>query len=498
MANRRFQEIPINGSVNSRLQAEAMGPEFSRFCVNWVQEEDGSLRPRTPFLVPTQTGTAIPNGGNSVFYSGSENSNIRGVYVSRRNSGPGNITIHRADDETSPAWGSAVIDTLTGADFTVPFVAGNGVIVYGNWTFPNNRLRFWNGTTTADASTVAIAGRGLAYHKERFWTCGTAANPSRLYYSGIGDHTSWSLDTFIDVGPNDGGVAEDILPANGGLLIAKSNGLWFLSGDGPSSFALTKIDNGEGQWGRCIAVTNYGVVVAGSDEVWLWPGQGPAESLTYDFTDYNASSGPCTLVAVDDWLVINNSIGTIFVYNMRTQTWHTEQSSTVDADQILAMCLGGLENKTIISVAKPGCNSAVDGIQTRTMTGLNRNKDDSNRGALYQYFGGWFHLSDVAHKTTLRHVHVFIAQRNTGTGNLNLSVLGSTSFGGADSIHGGDVVVTPAASSGFRRIRIDCRKDATQYMYQLFFQYSRTAGSTDTQQWDILKVVAEYDEEEPR
>jgi hypothetical protein len=495
MASKHFQQIPLNGPVNTRVVWHQLGAEYTKSLINWVQEDDGSLQVRTKISNLSQTGTAIPNGANSVFFC--ENTtitNVGGVYAARDTGS--SITIHRADDEGSPAWGSAVIDTLASAAYTVPFAAGNNIVLYGNWTFPSNRLRFWNGTTVADASTVAIAGRGLTYYKDRFWTCGTAANPSRLYYSGIADHTSWSLDNYIDVGPNDGGVAEDILPANGGLMIAKSNGLWFLSGRGPSDFALTKIDNGEGNWGRCITVTSYGVVVAGTDEVWLWTGSGPAESISYDFTDYNVSGYPVTCVFTNNELIITSEPGS-YVYNMETQKWRTFQSADAAADRIIAVCLGGADLSTIIGVAKPGCNAACDGIQRWITTGINRDKDNANRGITYYFSGGFFKLGDAAHLATLRHIHLRVLQRNTGTGVITVSVYKpNPGYPGADSIASSGIFAE--TSSGPHKYRIDCDVQGTQYEFALAFSQDIVAGSTDTVIWDILSATAEYDLEEVR
>jgi hypothetical protein len=495
MAKRYFQQIPINGGLNTRLQWNHLGAEDNTILSNWVPEEDGSLRIRTQINTPTQTGSAIPNGGTSVFYSGSEVANIKGVYVSKHDSADGFVKIHRADDEVTPDWGSAVIDSSTGSSTqSMPFVAGNGIILFGNSSYNTGKLRFWNGTTVADASSVVVAGRGLTYHKERFWTCGPAASEVRLYYSGIADHTSWSLNNYIDVGPNDGGVVEDILPANGGLMIAKSNSLWFLSGSGPSDFALTKIDKGEAAAGRCITVTNYGIVIAGSDHIWLWTGQGPAQSLTYN-VDYNNVGVPVTCICVDDQVIVTSSI-TQIIYDMRTQKWRNQSNASTAADRTAATCLGGPELKTVISICKKGCNSALSGISTQVMTGETRIKDNANRGLIFQVSGGWFQLGDDAHKATLRHLHILVGQRETGTGTLNVAVYRATGLGSASSI--ASKGMSPEAAAGVYRYRLDADNQGTQDQFALIFTQIISTGSSDDVLWDILDAVVEYDLEEVR
>lgn len=438
-----------------------------------------------------------PNGGTNVFWSGLEASNLKGVYVSRRNEGANNSTIHRAENPATPDWGTGAIDTIAGANYMVPFVVGNGVVLYGNFTFPNSRLRFWNGTVAAEASAVAIAGRALAYHKERFWSAGPSAQPQRLYYSGITDHTSWDLNNYVPVGPDDGGVIEDISPALGGLLIAKSNSIWFLSGDGPTNFVLTKLDGGEGQWGRCICPTPYGAVIAGTLDVYLWQG-GSVEPITVEHPQYTSGTAWVTTTFRDDKVFITQHGVNQWVRDMAAEKWHRESCASIAVDNPDAICVGGGDLDTLIMVPQSGCDVALDGIQTRNEVSLFRNKDQSNRGATYQIATGFFPLGPLGRPVTVDRLIVSVMQisGDVGAGEV-LQLTGRIPQGqfGVSDIMSRNIV--PEASSGVFRYLIEGDRQPVQ----LFgFNASQVIGSEsdDEALWEILDVEVEYHVEEPR
>lgn len=436
-----------------------------------------------------------PNGGTNVFWSGLEAGNLRGVYVSRRDDGGNQITIHKADDETSPDWGTAPIDTLSGGNWMVPFVVGNGIVLYGNFTFPSGRLRFWNGTTAADASTVAIAGRALAYHKERFWSAAPAANSDRLYYSGIGDHTSWDLNNYIPVGANDGGVIEDIAPALGGLLIAKGTGVWFLTGDGPLTFVLTKLDGGEGHWGRCICPTPYGAVIAGTLDTYLWQG-GSVEPISIEHPDYGPGGSWVTTAFRDDKVFITTN-GTMWVRDMAAEKWRADPGSGVDAWS--AICTGGLDLDTLISVAGSNCDPALAGIMTQNVLHhVARVKDEANRGQVWQFTTGFFPLGPIGRPFTVDRVTVLVRQLaavGVGAPVLTFAAYRPAFLEGGSST--GTLSVTPEASAGLYRYQFECSR-IPQHLFALDCFQVMSAQSLDEVLWDVLDVEVEYHVEEPR
>lgn len=435
-----------------------------------------------------------PQGGTNVFWSGLETANMGGVYVSRRDSGSSSITIHRADDEQTPDWGTAVIDTLSGANWMVPFVAGNGIVLYGNFSFPNDRLRFWNGSVAADASTVAIAGRALAYHKERFWSAGPDAQPTRLYYSGINDHTSWDLNNYVPVGPDDGGVIEDIAPALGGLLIAKSNSIWFLTGDGPLTFVLTKLDGGEGNWGRCICATPYGAVIAGTKDVYLWQG-GAVEPITSEHPDYTPGGSWVTTAFRDDKVFITTN-GNLWVRDMAAEKWRKDRTATTDPDSLSAICAGGTDLDRLLGVAQSTCDVSMAGLLTCDVLTAVRRPDDGMRGYVQQIITGFFPLGPLGSQVTVDRVTILVNQLELGDELSTLNVAIYRPFGVENGSSVASLGIPAEDLDGIYRYTFEGTR-LPQPLVAFSAIQVISPEALNSVLWDIIDVEVEYHIEEP-
>lgn len=501
-----ISEISANGSSNTGFWLQfpvtgvaPVGATFAAVVVEIVGAAAAELHYVDQIMLNhgawtlwTLPAAGIPNGGASIFWS-PLTGNLRGVYVAR-NSG-GSITIHRSESESSPDWGTGPIDTITCADLYTPFVAANGVVLYGNFGFPNDRLRFWNGTTTAEASTVAIAGRALAYHKERFWSAGPDIGADRLYYSGIADHTSWDVNNYIPVG-NDGEVIEDIEPALGGLLIAKQGSIWFLTGDGPLTFVLTRLDGGEGTWGSCICSTPYGAVIAGSKDVYLWQG-GAVEPISVEHPDYNAGSAWVHTAFRDDRVFIANNTGDMWVRNMASEKWSLNRTASFNPNAISVITVGGTDLDVLIGIPQEGCHEALNGVQTRDVISDNRDKDAGNLGADYNVTTGFLPLGPLGRPFTVDRVTVSVMQlQDAGTG--SLLVFGGRPGAGLDSMASvASRTITPEANAGYYRYQMEGSR-IPQDLFGFLALNSLAVDDADTVMWDILGVEVEYHVEEGR
>lgn len=216
--------------------------------------------------------------------------------------------------------------------YPVRFTAGLGLILYTHKDF--NATRSWNGTVAA-AVGAAPRGRAMAFYRNRFFIGGTksgafgsnaqTSNSSRLWYSNLGSATAWGNLDFIDVNQDDREPIEDIAAVSDGLLIAKRNSLWFLSGTGPDNFELHRLDQGTGHPGRCIAVSGYGAIIAGTHHVWLWRG-GDVEKISGPIEEsYNLGGMFVSADCVGETIYICDSgPGLMHVYDMAREVWWTE------------------------------------------------------------------------------------------------------------------------------------------------------------------------------
>lgn len=237
----------------------------------------------------------------------------------------------------------------------VAFSAGMGGVVYVNPDFAT--MRRWSGATAA-AVTDGPSGRALAFHQDRFFTGGTLTAPTRLYYSKVGDYTDWTTSVdiddagYIDIGLEDGSAIESLSVFEGGLLIAKGNSLWFLTGETSDQYSVLPLNGGGAAPGKSTCATPFGIVIADTQTVWLWTGGG-VESISEGVENSYEITGYASVDYIDHHAYICDSgTGNIFVVNLETGIWQTETVSdpaeapafiAADRDRLLYAPSAGVE-----------------------------------------------------------------------------------------------------------------------------------------------------------
>lgn len=495
MAPRGRQFIPIDftGGRDFHDPTNALLIPSGQFgaLVNWIPEPGEYLRVRGNYFRTTPSGAAAPTGGDCIYWSPLA-SPTGGVFVARASGGT--LSIFRADDETSPDWGAAAIDTIAGASGFVPFVTANNIVLYGNGTFTSDRLRFWNGSAAAEASTVAIAGKTLAYYAERFFSGGTDANPTRLYFSGISDHTSWDLNNYIGIGVNDGGTIVSIEPAMGGLLVAKENSVYFLTGNGPSTFTVTRLDGfGEGVTGRSIAPTPYGVLVAGNKTIYLWEGGTAVEDLDMGAA-WNVSGSWCSSAFQGkNAFFVDKTGGSIFVRNMETGIWWNENVDSNGNNAIRNICTGGADNNTVIGIAATSTATETS-IRTRPIAASDV-RDNNSVAQSFDAQTGLIILGMGARPATIKHLHLLSYQYSDGFGGTGQAGLIITvNVNKETGIANIQKTFSPNSSDGTRRDRMDVGLTG----YDCYIRFQQTLTSTDHVNFHIKSAVLEIELDEPR
>jgi hypothetical protein len=143
------------------------------------------------------------------------------------------------------AWnGSVWADVATGlaTGLRYGYAEANNKSYFANGT---DGLKSWDGTTLA---TVAGAPTGIWYlvwHKNRVYAA--TGKSSRLYFTDLGDPTSWPVLNFIDFDIDDGDKVTGIrsLP-DGALLITKEHSRHILRGSGPGNYTTLSFRDGVG------------------------------------------------------------------------------------------------------------------------------------------------------------------------------------------------------------------------------------------------------------
>lgn len=97
-----------------------------------------------------------------------------------------------------------------------------------------------NLTYTHNPSGVP-AGTVLCWFHNYLFIANTTTNPSRIYWSNLGDPTSGyaSASQYVDINPNDGDEITALAVFNDDLYVFKNNTIWSLSGFSGTSFTVT-------------------------------------------------------------------------------------------------------------------------------------------------------------------------------------------------------------------------------------------------------------------
>lgn len=211
-----------------------------------------------------------------------------------------------------------------GSGDPVSFATGLGVSVMtcARWASPY----YWNGSGDIKDLLGAPAGRCVAFHKSRYFIGGSKENPTRLWFSDVGDYTSWPELNYIEVGQEDGEAIEDIAVFNNAILIGKQNSLWVLTGSGADSYVLTKLLSGGAAPGRSLCTTPYGALVAARDAVYFVTSESVETVSTAIEKTYGMSGFYMSTAYADGVAYVNDpGSGTTWCLNMKTGSWWTEE-----------------------------------------------------------------------------------------------------------------------------------------------------------------------------
>lgn len=99
----------------------------------------------------------------------------------------------------------------------------------------------WDGTTyTKNRATVPIGNYGAWFHGY-LWVANTSANPNRLFWSNLGDPTTFGGTNYVDVNAGDSDQITGLSMIQDELLVFKSKTIWSVAGWAASSFSSTSL-----------------------------------------------------------------------------------------------------------------------------------------------------------------------------------------------------------------------------------------------------------------
>ena len=106
----------------------------------------------------------------------------------------------------------------------------------------------WTGAGDAAAlGGGSPSAKFVEYHRRHLFAAGDTSQPSRLYFSNLGDILTWTITDFINVEDNAGdGIIRGLATGLDGLYIWKDSAIWRLTGTNRDDFILERMVQGIG------------------------------------------------------------------------------------------------------------------------------------------------------------------------------------------------------------------------------------------------------------
>lgn len=386
-------------------------------------------------------------------------------------------------------WESLETIAATPTSLPVAFTSGNGFLYYTHPAFA--AIHTWQGRGTSP-STIANspAGRCIAWHKSRLFVAGTNGLPWYLYYSEVGDATTWSGGTagYIEVGKGDGEAIEDITPVEDGLLIGKQTSLWYLVGAGPDSFRLIRLPANTGVApGRTITPTPYGALLAGPHGLQVYS-SGSVSSVSKAIRESYEMTGDWMSGAVveDQYYVLDQGSGTIWGVDLTEGSWHTEavSSPTTEGPAVLYN-----HDRTLLFAPQNATAGSLLSYRYHPGTTLGKDFD-----TLSEEFEAWTpEIWPLGPEQRLTPRYLFLKVRQRGSGYEQAGLTITPVYDGREQ---NPVTVEPFDSAGVYWVRKSIGSERGVSSFQLKFTQTATNGTSVV--WDVEECTLGFNSEKVR
>lgn len=179
-----------------------------------------------------------------------------------------------------------IIGEVTGNAYSVPHMTTfNDLLIVTSGQTPKS----WDQTTFQSLAGTPPSFHFSTHHAGRHWAAGATANPSRLYYSAVGNPEDWvgAGSGSIDIDPGDGDAIVGILSHKKELWVFKGPhqlSIHRITGTSPSDFARTTFIKG-------VSAAGHSSIFPVGDDFGFWSPRGSCHSLaaTDTYGDYQKS-----------------------------------------------------------------------------------------------------------------------------------------------------------------------------------------------------------------
>lgn len=278
-----FQLLPWIGGLNTSVDESMIPSNQLTVADNVIFDTRGSRKKREG--IEFDWSSAFGDGGSVIklhdFWFGATTRDQKLVGVS---SAGGVYDVDNPDPTLVTDGGTAWTVPLTNAS-TLTF--NNKCLIAVSGT--GNVMKMWDGSgNVADVPGTPPEASILCEHLGRIW-CNSKANPDRIYYSPVGDHTVWNGtgdSGGFDIGAGDGdpdGITA-IASFRGDLFVFKRTKTYRVVGQFPEDTQVIKLSDSTG----CIA-HNSVVAVEQDDLIWVSERGVHSMAATQNYGDFTSS-----------------------------------------------------------------------------------------------------------------------------------------------------------------------------------------------------------------
>lgn len=319
---------PFSGGINTYSDPTAIADEDAVDLINFDVDLDGSLISRPPFVSSATSG-------------GREGIRILGIYIAT----DGTSYVIFSTTTHGTCYYNIVTDTF---GTVTSSMAATAMVQYMNkaWLISApgaaNPGGSWDGTTFTAVAAIP-RGTTATVYKERIFV-GTGAldvtNPSRLFFSGPANPTSWTGTDFLDVNNGDGQDIVKVYGFSGSVVVFKTNSTYVYAyessptkGQTQSISATIGLDGPD-----CMAESENTLYVLSNSEAysisnWNWE----QLNVKAPFEHVNAHTGfthsNYSVSAVGNRIVFRY-FDTYYVFGTKTRAW-TRWLSTRTPDMFI-------------------------------------------------------------------------------------------------------------------------------------------------------------------
>jgi hypothetical protein len=310
---------PFTGGLNTYSDPAAVADTDAVDMINFEVDLDGSLRSRPPFTVINSGQTKYNNRLLGIYTTTAGISYL--IFSNVDGTGTGNTSYYRLDNGTT-----GLVTNTIAASAMVQYLNKAWLIAPPGSANPGGN---WDGTTFTAVAAIQ-KGVSATVYKERIFVATGAldtTNPSRVFFSGAANPTSWTGTDFFDINNGDGQAILKIYAFSGAIVVFKTRVTFTFAYDtSPTKGQIQSVSNSVGLDDTDCVAESEGILYllsnsrAYSISNWTWNQINVKVPFAYVNAHTNNTRSNFSVSAFGNRIVFRY-YDTMYVYGTKTKAW---------------------------------------------------------------------------------------------------------------------------------------------------------------------------------